>query len=520
MINIVKRYLEKSNYTYQKDDFESYFLSHPNYPSVFAITDSLDSLSIPNVAIKVPKEQFVELPESFLAIVNQDMVLVQKRDSYVKIEFENGKKRKLSFNEFLTDWDQVVIAVEPNEVIDIKKDRFTVKGIGYSLPVLVLILLSLIYNDYNAGSMMLLATSLVGLIAGVLILQEKFGYANAMVSKICAITPKTSCNSVITSDYGKKGIPFSDLPFLFFGISVMAIAIQPKDSAIIVGFLSVFSLPILLYSVWIQKVELKRWCVLCLAVSFIVVVQVLIFGLETESFPAVFSIQFFEFLFSVFFFTSTWLLVKPVFEAKSSSDKEVLQAIKFKRNYALFNFLTKDVPSKRGFNQLEGLFFGNKNADVKLTVIISPSCGHCHTVFAEAFNLVTKFPERVFLNVLFNINTENNDNPYKVVVEQLMAIHNSFPEKTVEAVSDWHIRNMELDQWRAKWASNIVDMKTSHQIRQQYNWSQKNGFNYTPVKIINGRMFPEGYEITDLKYFLNDFSEEREAVGSGRLAQA
>ena len=53
MINIVKKYLSKNNYSHLKNDFEGYFLSHPNYPSLFAITDSLEMLAIENVALKI-----------------------------------------------------------------------------------------------------------------------------------------------------------------------------------------------------------------------------------------------------------------------------------------------------------------------------------------------------------------------------------------------------------------------------------------------------------------------------------
>ena len=175
----------------------------------------------------------------------------------------------------------------------------------------------------------------------------------------------------------------------------------------------------------------------------------------------------------------------------------------------MFQFLSKKIPSMIGFKQLEGLQFGNKNADVQLTIIISPSCGHCHKAFEEGFELLSKFPERVFLHVLFNINPENEQNPYKKVVESLLAINNAAPENRDEAISDWHIKKMTLEEWKEKWTLNVIDMKVNQQIHEQYNWCLKNEFNYTPVKIINDALFPNEYEISDLKYFLHDFSEEK-----------
>jgi hypothetical protein len=37
--------------------------------------------------------------------------------------------------------------------------------------------------------------------------------------------------------------------------------------------------------------------------------------------------------------------------------------------------------------------------------------------------------DKIFLNVLFNVNPENVDNPYKVVVERLLSINRSTPGK-------------------------------------------------------------------------------------------
>ena len=511
MINIVKKYLDKNHYTNQKESFEELFLSHPNYPSVFAITDSLEMLSIENVAVKVPKEQFVELPDSFLAIFNQEMCLVNKNETSVSVETEDGKKKNVSFNEFLTGWDEIVIVVEPNEKMVSKNISTNTKWLPYVLPVIALIGFSIVYNSYTLSAALLLLTSVIGLLISVFIIQEKLGIKNEMVSKLCNINSNTSCDSVIKSDKGNnnKWVNFSDLPLLFFGISVMSIVMQPIHSSLIVGFLSLFSIPVIVYSIWLQKFQLKKWCVLCLAISGVILIQSFVFGFSNDFSSVIFQINFFGLAFSTVLVISIWMFLKPVLENQIKSDKEIMAAKKFKRNFKLFQFLSKKIPSMIGFKQLEGLQFGNKNADVQLTIIISPSCGHCHKAFEEGFELLSKFPERVFLHVLFNINPENEQNPYKKVVESLLAINNAAPENRDEAISDWHIKKMTLEEWKEKWTLNVIDMKVNQQIHEQYNWCLKNEFNYTPVKIINDALFPNEYEISDLKYFLHDFSEEK-----------
>ncbi|WP_310555801.1 vitamin K epoxide reductase family protein [Flavobacterium sp.] len=512
MINLVTKYLSINQYSHLKNSFEDLFLSHPNYPSVFAITDSLTMLSIENIAIKVPKEQFIELPVNFLAIYNDTVVLVYKTNTNVIIENEKGKQQKISYNEFLLGWNQVVIAIEPNSSTTIQSEVKITNGLLYALPVFALIVTSFFYNNYTIKSITFLITSLIGLLISVFIIQEKLGIKNEIASKICNINPSTSCDSVIKSTKSNinKWIGFSDLPLLFFTVSFLAILLQPESTIFIVGLLSLLSIPVILYSVWLQKFQLKKWCVLCLVISFIIVMQSLVFGFTATSFFNIAAINGFGFLFSAILLTTLWLFIKPVLETKINAEKGETELKKFKRNFEVFNFLSKDIPAINGFSKLEGLHFGNRTASVQLTIIISPSCGHCHKAFEDGFNLVKKFPERVFLNILFNINPENNENPYKSVVETLLTISNINPENAESAITDWHIKNMDLELWLKKWKMNTLEMKVNHQIHQQYNWCVANEFNYTPVKIVNNKLLPNEYEINELKYFFNNFSEEKE----------
>ncbi len=125
-----------------------------------------------------------------------------------------------------------------------------------------------------------------------------------------------------------------------------------------------------------------------------------------------------------------------------------------------------------------------------------------------------KFPDKIYLNVLFNINPENNDNPYKAIVENLLALNEKNPEKAQEAIIDWHINQLGLENWKIKWTVEMPHMLVNQQIQNQYYWCLKNEFNYTPVKLINGNLFPEKYEISELKYFINDFHQEIELENS------
>lgn len=521
MVDLLKKYLHKNGYVNQKEAFDDLFLSHPNYPSIFAITDSLDVLSIENIAIKVPKEQFIDLPENFLALYNGDIVLTTKKDNSVTIINSSSKQKELSFNEFLSGWEEVIIAIEPNVKPTLKKEKKHTKWLLFTLPFIVLLGISVTISSYNLNSILLLITSIIGLILSVFIVQEKFGVNNEIASKFCNINPNASCDSVIKSKKSEinKWIGFSDLPLLFFSSSILSILIQPEFSSKLIGFLSLLSIPAVLYSIWLQKFEIKKWCVLCLAVSFVIILQSTTFIFANISGIDYYSITSYSyFAISTILLASIWFSVKPIMENKIRFEKEVSELLKFKRNFDLYEFLSKDIEEFEDFEKLVGIEFGTKNAATQITLILSPSCGHCHTAFKDAYELFQNYTEKIHLNILFNINPDNEDNIYKIVVETLLAINIQNPEKAKEAIIDWHINKLELEIWKTKWTVESPHLIINKQLQNQYYWCLKNEYNFTPVKIVNDKLFPEEYKINELKYFINNFSEEKELQNKLEIA--
>lgn len=507
-MHLVKKFLIENRYSNVVDEFEDLFSSHPNYPSLYAITDSLGLLGIENLAIKIPKEQFIELPETFLTLYKGELVLLSKDENIIRILDEKGKKWKLNLDVFLRDWDQIVIVVEPNteKEIGLKK---TSKWVLLGLPMLLLIFFSLFINGYSISSILLLGLSALGLVLSVLVLQEKFGIKIELVSKFCNMNQETSCDSVIKSDQSQitSWLSFTDLPLLFFGSNFLALLLSPILSVSVISVLSLLAIPFLIYSVWIQKVKIKKWCLLCLAISGVILMQAVFFLFNLFTFYEFVSSGLANYLLSIILVFSAWFLIKPVLEKEIKATKEVKELKRFKRNFKIFDALAKEINSKNNLGKLKGIEFGNFNTSTNITLFLSPSCGHCHKAFKDAHELYKKNPESIYLKIMFNVNPENEQNKYKIVVQNLLYINSVDPNKAKEALIDWHINEIGLDSWKEKWGSDVHDMIINNEMYEQYNWCTENEFNYAPVKIINTRLFPNEYEIADMHYFINDFEE-------------
>ncbi|WP_159778820.1 vitamin K epoxide reductase family protein [Flavobacterium sp. 9AF] len=503
---LIENFLEINNYNNERTSFENLYLSHPNYPSLYAITDSLDLLQIENVAAQVPKEQFTALPDNFLAVFADDIVLVNKKDSSIMIEKEKEGKKKLSTDEFLLQWNGIVVAIEPNEVVSSSKKVTSNK---YVICFLILLLvLALQYPFYNFLSFLSLVVNSVGLFLSIIIIDEKLNKTEGVVSKICTFSSNTSCESVLKSDSARiaSWLDFSDLPLVFFGSSLLFLHFSPGAYPIL-NLISLLSLPIVGYSIWLQKIKLNKWCVLCLGISSLLVIQSIFFMIYTLDF----NFNYKSLLQAFVIVLPIWFAIKPVLFKKVTLEQENLKLLKFKRNFSIFSSLEKPVDLLDRFRGLEKIRLGKSSAPVTVDLILSPSCGHCHTAFSEGLSLMRQFPDKVNLHLFFNLNISNADNPYLVVAKSLLQINKNNEQKVLEALEDWHIKRMTLKEWTDKWQEPL-DMSVENDLREQYEWCLENEFNYTPVKIVNGNLYPSEYELGELKYFLSEIEEKQELV--------
>lgn len=507
MLFIVNKYLAQNNYTHSLDEFKENYYSHPNYPSLFALTDTLSLLGIENIAVQVPKDQFEKLPDGFIAdiLVNNSkkIVLVNKQDQNVHYESEDGKKHHTSIDGFMDSWNGLVVAIEKNGKVVKKAGIHNNKEFYLFLTITsIVFLLSFFASDFGTPLLLFKIISFLGLLVSFFILQEKYEEGNGIVSRICNLNSNTSCDSVIKSDAGViKWIGFSDLPILFFSSSFMAICLSGSYVPFI-GLISLLAVPVIAFSIYLQAMKLKKWCILCLAVSTFILIQAIYFIFNFNVFN--FSIEdLIGYTLITMVFTSIWYFFQNLLgERKNIIDKNK-SLFRFKRNFNVFKFLVKEVNGAEKLHDLQPI----KESPVDLSLFLSPSCGHCHTAYKEAMDLMTKFPTKIKIQIYYNLNSENSQNPF-VQVAQTISQLNQFSNEAKRALDDWHVKQMNLEEWLEKWKQQEISYSINIILKEQYQWCQQNDFNFTPVKLINGQLFPSEYNVSELKYFLKDLLEE------------
>lgn len=516
---LISQYLSQNKYEPSYfEEFKENYLSHPNYPSLYAITDSLELSGIEIVTATVPKEQLQNLPEKFMASIfienKTEFVLVNKDQARISYENRKGKTIKITFDEFKNIWDGLILAIGENEIKEKPKPSvFENKNIWFTVPLVLLFfggLLNQINSElffWNYTAFLLL--SIIGLLLGIFIVQESLGEANPVVSKVCNGSNKTvSCDSVVKSNESKLlfGISFSDLPIAFFLTNLFLIAVKPAFFEPI-GFFCLLSVPVILYSVYLQKFKVKKWCVLCLGVSSVLLLQTIVFLFSYKQMTwDIYS--YLQYVLTIVVVWFLWKTVEKVLISRNDLVSKNRTLFRFKRNFEIFDFLSDKNTVTENIKQLKGITVNNKENPVKLRLFLSPGCGHCYTAYKKGLELAKNYPEKISLEILFNVNIQNTENPFIPVVESIYEIFLSKNTTILNALEDWHIKSMSLEDWLKKWKQTEISETAKNEIQKQYEFCIENNLNYTPVIVINNNLFPKEYDLEELKYFISDLEEK------------
>ncbi|RKS96018.1 vitamin K epoxide reductase family protein [Chryseobacterium defluvii] len=488
-----------------KQEFLFQFNSHPNYPSALAFSDTLNFMGVRNDAYELDKEYWDELPEEFIAIVENSFSLVKKSGNNYSVY--SDKAKTLNREELHKKSSDFVLLFEKDEKSD-HKSISNFKPFIYAIFALIAIYSVISLSWFETVFTVL---SIAGVYISLEIFNQKFGSTSTVIGSICGETSTqqttNSCDKIITQDKTSfLGLKFSDLSLIYFiGISILSLFL-PTTAFVIKGF-TLVSIIAIGYSLYIQAFVEKTFCRVCLLIIAILTAQLLI------------SFLFFE---NLFFSISTLLLAVivwvVVFSAvlslnKILTEKEILKKsnaknLRFKRNYELFK---RELTEKEKvyFTDNHTLSLGNKNSRLHIAVVSNPYCGFCKGAHEILEGLLKKYPNDISVQIRFNYTSEKANEKYTALVSDLFTIYKNKPEKEfLDAVENW---------FEYKDENKIKEIAGTNSVQEDLNpliqigkENSNAGINFTPVFVINGYQFPDKYDREDIWYFIDELMEDEE----------
>ena len=114
------QYLKKEGIPIDKDEFEFQVQSHPDYPSLLSISDTLSFFNINNGAMRLASSEIELLPERFIAVLREEnnklqLCFIEKKgNEYVYIK--DKKSLIISKQDLETKWENIVLLAEKSEI--------------------------------------------------------------------------------------------------------------------------------------------------------------------------------------------------------------------------------------------------------------------------------------------------------------------------------------------------------------------------------------------------------------------
>ena len=509
----VSSILKEYNHFIFEEDWEKSTKDHPDFPQLNAFADIFNQFAIDNYIAQVPHDYFDELPSTFIGLVSQnesiETAIIKKitNDEVKLIYFDNSTI--LNKTNFLNIWNGYILVIEENEKqLNISEAKKKLNFFPYTLfgsISLLFLLTNYFFNFLNIVTLSLISINFIGLFLSFFALKESFGFGNKHLFRVCSAIKNGNCNQVIKSNNANLffGITYSDLTFVFYFYSlIISFFISKFPLLITLNILFIpISFVIILYSIYQQKISIKKWCILCLGISLTTFFQsiVLIYFSNNSLINLKYGV------FSLFIFCSIlllYLLLKPILSNYSELIFEKYQRGAIYKDKEVFNlyFERNKFVSVNDFPMLSFIKLNEINSTFNLSLVLSLNCEYCKSEYKKFRDLMFYYDKKVNFNVLFNFDTNEIDNNLILVVKNLYDIKDNV-SMSIKAMDDFFINNVSPIEWLKKWKNkeNMSDDVATKNIEILNN----NNITDTPCVLINNRLYPKEYKIEDIRYFLN-----------------
>lgn len=482
--------------------------SHPDFPSLLSIADTLQRLGIDHAVGRIEKETLEELPYPYLLPLDKgrgDILLIRNKKDLTKHQSDLGQ------------WSGVVLQAEATKknVDKTNHELYRKERRGRQLTVALLAILAILLLlpfiiSFSLLAFTLLATSLAGVVVGYFILAKEVGISYTVVDAFCnpSKAAVNSCDTILKADIHLLGIKFSDAVLTYFVFQTVTLGLaqawpQATGFITILAWLSIATLPIIFFSLYYQYFVAKVWCRLCLVVVGILASQLFIFAISYFN-GAILLIGNLSFVLAIVLamliaaIGVAVLLVKSKIEHANELSAVGANGNRVKHSVAVFTHLllkqkkVDDLPFEKEMR------VGNPDAPIQIIMVSNLYCDPCKLKHEVVDQLAAIYPDSVSVSFRFVRSGKNEGS-----VRHLLA----YWAENIYAKEDESDNTMKLmHDWFAWW--DFAKFDKQHPIEtaeiheklaaQHYAWIDKAEVGLTPTFFVNGYELPKEYVIDDL----------------------
>ncbi|HEU4470397.1 MAG TPA: vitamin K epoxide reductase family protein [Flavisolibacter sp.] len=496
-------------------------LHHPDHPSLLCISDGLHQWGVDNVCIRTEMNDLPNLPAPFIVHTKEGegrfLLVMDVEGEKISYLDEYGRREWVAFSSFSLHWDGIVLLAEAKAGAgekDYQSRSRIIRWQALRVPLIaavctLLALMLCLYgsertNGYTAA---IFLAKLAGCCVALLLLHLEAGGQSSLAGKVCGFSEKRSCSAVLQSRGARIAgiVSWSELGFYYFsgGLLLLLFSAPSLSSAIdLLALLNLAALPFILYSVTYQWRVVRKWCMLCLTVLFILALEAGLYLLSGRSYATDLSEPILPAAAAISFLLPLllWMAVKPVYRRSLEQVQYRRELGRLKSNPDLFRFLLSEERSMNSEQDEAGLLLGEPGASRTLTVVCNPYCAPC----ARAHPFIESIMDRnsdVKVQLIFSVSMDEADSRLPPV-RHFTGLYERDRLKARQAISDWFEGlSANYDAFVARYPLNGPVRQPTEKIRAMEAWCKREEVAFTPTFYLDGRRLPPLYTAEDLAYF-------------------
>lgn len=503
-----EKVLKTDKVKFTNDILENNVLKEPNSKNFLGIISILSHYNITCSPFLIEDNNLPIDKLPFITHISNpdEIIFIEKCENDTLHYYNNeGYFYKVKISEFEKKWSKNVILLKYTNKVEKKylKNLLVEKSpIILCLTFLFFSILTLILKISFPTNLLYIVNNLLGLYVcyklNIISLSQ-----NQDSSKICNLTKKSNCLSIINHKYSKLFgvISYDKIGYVYFIMALLLPSILENNELNILFLIFGVSTLFPIYSIYFQYFVAKNWCPLCLIIQFNIITNFLLFLILNSNFiysidPIIKTILLLIIIiFGVFFYT------------KFSSSK-----IEYKENRKrLNNFINDsevlDIFMKKNVELLSipkimSIIIGNVEANNKITFITNPFCKYCSEMY-DLLKEVLEYNKDINLETIYCINDDLNT--VNNVTIRLMDIYiTNGTENYEKEISNWYSNGYyNYENWLKKFSNEIESStKVKEMLDYHSEWCKLSKINATPTLLLNNKILPKEFRVDDLKYIL------------------
>lgn len=500
--------LRKSGIFISKREFLKHLYTNENYASLLSVTETLSYFGVETLCVRTDIRFLQENKEPALLYLrsaesSEFVVWIDFPDSgRIRFKDENLRTHTQPLAEFLARWDGVALfPLSPDKPFLPDPSSLLGKALAGCLGLL---LGWIVYRSLTVSPLYFtfLCLKIAGLSITVLLLRHALGKTSRIEHKLCTFHRHVDCDAVLSSPAAKIGqlASMSDIGFVYFtgGIAVLLTGLLTAEKEAYLALLcilSYFSFIYTLFSLFYQRIVVKKWCPLCLGVLVIIWVECALgwAARVVSDLPPVACITAALFIFILI--SLTWKFVYALLKEKLRLENTEYAYLKMKKDTAVFNSLLEPLPVNESVPAFScPLVCGNEASSVLLTIVLSFSCYPCRNLFLKVKSQLARENNTIKCRFVFLPKSESD----RLQTGLVTNIYRSEGEEAfLTALSESFGKTLTAGE-----AGEEEEKR--FRIAEEYQaWVKQRKIAYTPLLLWGHKKIPLWYDWEEIVYFLN-----------------